>query len=94
MPGGRVPVAHLVFTDGVASVSVFVESTLAPGLPPSASSPEISGAVRVGSASTFSTVVEGHRVIAVGEVPPGTVQLIAKSIKPQQAGRFAAPPRR
>ena len=43
MPGGRVPVAHLVFTDGVASVSVFVESTLAPGLPPSASSPEISG---------------------------------------------------
>ena len=94
MPGGRDPVAHLVFTDGLASVSVFVESSPAPGSPPGAPPPEISGAARMGSASTFSTVVEGHRVIAVGEVPPGTVQFIAKSMKPQQAGHFTAPSHR
>jgi len=90
MPGGREPVAHLVFTDGLASVSVFVESTPAPGVAGGPAA-DRSGAARVGSASTFSTVVEGHRVIAVGEVPPDTVQFIAKAIKLQPPTRFAAP---
>jgi sigma-E factor negative regulatory protein RseB len=73
LPGSSEPVAHLVYTDGVASVSVFVESRRA-------DSPA-EGAARVGSASAFSTVVDGHQVTAVGEVPPNTVQFIAKSVK-------------
>jgi sigma-E factor negative regulatory protein RseB len=75
MPGSTDPVAHLVFTDGIASVSVFVESRQKNMERP------VSGTARVGSASAFSTVVDGHQVTAVGEVPPETVQFIAKSVK-------------
>ena len=74
MPGSREPVAHLVFTDGVASVSVFVE----PRKPDSKPS---QGPTQVGSSSAFSTVVDDHQVTAIGEVPPNTVQFIATQVK-------------
>ncbi len=74
MPGSSEPVAHLVYTDGIASVSVFVE-------PRKADSKPAEGPSRVGSSSAFSTVVDGHQVTAVGEVPPTTVELIAKQVK-------------
>jgi negative regulator of sigma E activity len=37
----------------------------------------------VGSSSAFSTVVDGHKVTAVGEVPPDTVRFIATQVKAQ-----------
>jgi len=74
MPGSSEPVAHLVFTDGVASVSVFVE-------PRKADLKPTEGPSRVGSSSAFSTVVDGHQVTAVGEVPPTTVEFFAKQVK-------------
>lgn len=74
MPGSSEPVAHLVYTDGIASVSVFVESR-------KADSTAAEGPARVGSSSAYSTVVDGHQVTAVGEVPPSTVELIAKQVK-------------
>jgi sigma-E factor negative regulatory protein RseB len=74
MPGSSEPVAHLVFTDGVASVSVFIE-------PRKADVPAQQGAAHVGSSSAFSTVVDGHQVTAVGEVPANTVQFIATQVK-------------
>ena len=80
MPGSRSPVAHLVFTDGLASVSVFVESHTSEPVPKG----QRSGATRMGSSSAFSTVIDGHKVTAVGEVPPATVRFIANSLK---AGR-------
>lgn len=78
MPGSSEPVAHLVYTDGIASVSVFVEPRK-PDTKPS------EGPSRVGSSSAFSTVVDGHQVTAVGEVPPTTVELIAKQVKASKA---------
>jgi sigma-E factor negative regulatory protein RseB len=74
MPGSSEPVAHLVYTDGIASVSVFVESRRA-------DSTTAEGPARVGSSSAYSIVVDGHQVTAVGEVPPSTVELIAKQVK-------------
>jgi sigma-E factor negative regulatory protein RseB len=74
MPGSSEPVAHLVYTDGIASVSVFVE-------PRKANSTAAEGPARVGSSSAYSTVVDGHQITAVGEVPPSTVELIAKQVK-------------
>jgi sigma-E factor negative regulatory protein RseB len=74
LPGSSEPVAHLVFTDGIASVSVFVE----PRKPNT--TPE-QGPARVGSSSAFSTMVDGYQVTAVGEVPPNTVQFIATQVK-------------
>jgi len=89
MPGAQDPVAHLVFSDGLASVSVFVE-TRSEGVPadPEASS----GVANVGSASAFSTVIDGHKVTAVGEVPPATVRFIASSLKRSEPALSVASP--
>jgi sigma-E factor negative regulatory protein RseB len=87
MPGSRDRVEHLVFTDGLASVSVFIEqrSRNPMGTP-------LTGPARVGSSSTFSTVTEGYQVTAVGEAPPQTVRFIANSVKPGKMS-LQAPPR-
>ena len=76
LPGSAGPVDHLVFSDGVASVSVFVE--IQQSVP--AGSP-VAESATVGSSSAFSTVIDGHKVTAVGEVPPATVQFIATQVK-------------
>jgi sigma-E factor negative regulatory protein RseB len=91
MPGSNDPVSHLVFTDGLASVSVFVES-LPPDPPGQESVSEESA--RVGSSSVFSTVMGGRKVTAVGEVPPETVRSIASSFISQgpAVGSPAGPP--
>jgi sigma-E factor negative regulatory protein RseB len=70
------PVEHLVFSDGLASVSVFVEIGREPRT--EAGSDD---AATIGSSSAYSTVVQGYRVTAVGEVPPDTVRAIAQSIR-------------
>ena len=65
---------HMVFSDGLASISVFIER--------SATSPELSytGASRMGAINTYSRQHEGHRITVVGEVPALTVRQIADSI--------------
>lgn len=75
LPGATAPATHLVVTDGVATVSVFVEQP-SPGRVPRV------GSGRIGAASAFTTVVEGHQVTAVGEVPPRTVEAIARQVVP------------
>jgi sigma-E factor negative regulatory protein RseB len=82
MPGSSEPVAHLVYTDGIASVSVFVE-------PRKANAAGAEGPARVGSSSAYSTVVDGHQITAVGEVPPSTVELIAKQVKASKVAASA-----
>lgn len=84
LPGSPRPVEHLVFSDGIASVSVFVEGR-------SVSPPPVSGPAKVGSSSAFSTTVDGHQVTAVGEVPPETVRVIANSLQAEGAPALAAP---
>ncbi|HTX06102.1 MAG TPA: MucB/RseB C-terminal domain-containing protein [Steroidobacteraceae bacterium] len=90
MPGSPGPVDHLVFSDGLASVSVFVETThivaTTPGQAP------VMESARVGSSYAFSTVVDGHKVTAVGEVPPQTVRFIADSVKAEKTSDSAPPP--
>lgn len=82
MPGSPGPVDHLVFSDGLASVSVFVEAHVEAR--PSGQAPVMESA-HVGSSYAFSTVVDGHKVTAVGEVPPETVRFIADSVKAEKA---------
>lgn len=83
MPGSVDPVAHLVYSDGMASVSVFVEVQTRTQSTTSGPNPPLvpGSAARVGSSSAFSTVIDGHKVTAVGEVPPETVKFIANSVK-------------
>ena len=69
-------VDHLVYSDGLATVSVFIEDPK--------STPEVAaGHSRVGSANTFSLNLDGRQVTAVGEVPRRTVESIAISLRAQ-----------
>jgi sigma-E factor negative regulatory protein RseB len=70
------PVMHLVYSDGLATVSVFVEPGIA-----ETRSPQQQELARVGSGFAFSTIVQGHQVTAVGEVPAQTVEFIANSVR-------------
>lgn len=84
--GASVPATHLVYSDGLATVSVFVEAQrdAKPGTDDKSSAmpePPMQGLARVGSGFAFSTVVQGHQVTAVGEVPAKTVEFIAHSVK-------------
>ena len=84
LPGSSAPVTHLVFSDGLASVSVFVE----PSRRDSRDGPA-TDTTSLGSSSAFSTTVDGHRVTAIGEVPPDTVRAIARSLRPAGDGPAA-----
>src|ERR1700734_2151768 len=86
--GSTAPASHLVYSDGLATVSVFIEQSSSDSGAPSALDPQaqapeapMQGLARVGSGYAFSTVVQGHQVTAVGEVPAQTVEFIAHSVK-------------
>jgi len=85
LPGGDSVVTHLVYSDGLAAVSVFVESQ------PTAAGASLgeqgagSTLTSVGSSSALSTLVDGHRVTVIGEVPPGTVRAIGRSLHARRA---------
>jgi sigma-E factor negative regulatory protein RseB len=89
--GATTPATHMVYSDGLATVSVFVESPHdeAPDQR-AAAEPPMQGLARVGSGFAFSTVVQGHQVTAVGEVPAQTVEFIAHSVKASSGGESAA----
>ena len=72
-PQATHPVVHMVFSDGLASVSVFVEKP-GPDEKPS------SGPSRLGAANAYTLLVKEHLVTAIGEVPPITVRDIASSV--------------
>ena len=107
MPGATGRVEHFVFSDGLASVSVFVETQVISGAAADAASRNANGAAagqpsqptpasanevaQFGSTSAFSTVVEGRKITAVGEVPPETVRAIANSLQSVGAAPPAAP---
>jgi sigma-E factor negative regulatory protein RseB len=76
MAGSKHPVEHLVYSDGLAAVSVFVED------PGAEETESLSGLSTVGSANAFSIKVNDRSVTAVGEVPPKTVESIARSLAP------------
>ena len=71
MPGSDAVVTHIMYSDGLASVSVFIA-------PRDSAVPE--GPSRVGGSNSYSVVIDGHRVTAVGEVPAMTVEQIATTM--------------
>jgi sigma-E factor negative regulatory protein RseB len=74
-PGAELPMEQLVYTDGLASVSVFIEIGVA-------ASEQAEGLSRLGAANAYTTTMEGQLVTAVGEVPARTVEMIALSMRP------------
>jgi sigma-E factor negative regulatory protein RseB len=73
MPGRTQPVSHLVYTDGVASVSVFIEPNGAPTRTAEAATEE--------GSTTFFVRPMGDQVVTVlGEVPLATAQQVGRSV--------------
>ncbi len=74
MADSAYPVQHLVYSDGLASVSVFIED-------PQAEGDWTLGLARVGGANAYSLRHAGRVVTAIGEVPARTVEAIARSLE-------------
>jgi sigma-E factor negative regulatory protein RseB len=72
--GSQDPVDHLVYSDGLATVSVFVEA-------PAAESDVADGFSQLGSTNAYSLTSSGRRVTVIGEVPRRTVETIANSLQ-------------
>lgn len=76
---GRVPgtrLWQLVYSDGVANVSVFIEPA------PARTTPAPGGQWRVGAESVYTRFSDGQQITAMGEVPARTVELIALAMRP------------
>jgi len=71
--GSEYPVEHLVYSDGLATVSVFIED-------PKTQAEVGDGFSNLGSTNAFSLTLRGRKVTAVGEVPRQTVRTIASSL--------------
>lgn len=71
--GSDYPVEHLVYSDGLATVSVFIED-------PKNEADVLEGFSSVGSTNAFSLTLQGRKVTAIGEVPKQTVRTIATSL--------------
>jgi sigma-E factor negative regulatory protein RseB len=83
IPGSPMPAQHLIFSDGIAAISIFIE----PGAQTGPRPPETSS---MGSANAYSTSVHGHMVTAIGEVPAATVREIANSVVPVEGSEAPA----
>jgi len=70
-----IPRNHLVYMDGLVSVSVFVDAGVA-------ASEQAEGFSEMGATNAYSRTNEGHLITAVGQVPGRTVQAIALSVEP------------
>lgn len=73
LPGKPVPVDHVVFSDGLASVSLFIEALAKHAMPKV-------GLTSRGATNIYAQVMDGHQVIVVGEVPQATVKKIAEAV--------------
>lgn len=73
LPGKTSPVDQMVFSDGIASVSLFIEP-VAKGIRPK------TGHMLIGSTNICANVIDGYQITVVGEVPEATVMQIAKAV--------------
>ncbi|MBZ0070481.1 MAG: MucB/RseB C-terminal domain-containing protein [Thiohalobacteraceae bacterium] len=74
MPSDVAEVEHLVFTDGLATVSVYVE-------PETSGREPLSGHSSVGAVNAYGSRSGDDRITVVGEVPRTTVERIGASMR-------------
>jgi sigma-E factor negative regulatory protein RseB len=71
IPGSDEFIQQMVYTDGLASLSVFIEKK---------SELTQSGVSSMGAVNAFIRILNDHSVTAIGEVPPITVKQVAESV--------------
>ena len=69
---------HMVFSDGLATLSVYIEKA-------KSEAEAFLGLSTMGAMNAFGAVIDGYQVTVVGEVPPATVQMVAASVRQDDA---------
>lgn len=72
----RMPVEHLVYSDGLASLSVFIETL-------GSASERLEGHSNMGAINAYGRVLGDFQITVVGEVPSITVERVADSVAPR-----------
>jgi sigma-E factor negative regulatory protein RseB len=75
--------SRFIISDGIAWVSVFIESAAVKPQVAGSRGSAIGSVVQMGSSAAYSAEVSGYRVTVVGEVPGATVKSIAEAVRPQ-----------
>ncbi len=78
LPASTHPVEHLVYSDGLASVSVFLEEEV------ERDAANLVGATRMGAVNAHGRSLGDYHVTVVGEVPHITVQRISAAVRLKQ----------
>jgi len=71
--GDALPMKQLVYSDGLATISVFIEAS-------GEGDTEMDGMSNIGATHAFSTTRNGYLITAMGGVPPATARMVAMSI--------------
>lgn len=72
LPGADAPVTHIVYSDGLATVSVFIAEK---------NETQFAEKSNVGASNTYSIQRDDFQIFVVGEVPAATVRRIAVSMQ-------------
>jgi sigma-E factor negative regulatory protein RseB len=67
-------VEHMVFTDGLSTVSVFIKEA-------NKDQSEMTGPSKMGAVHAYRRTVENHRITVMGEVPAKTVKYLAMGVE-------------
>ncbi|GBE09560.1 sigma factor AlgU regulatory protein MucB precursor [bacterium BMS3Bbin12] len=79
LPGSRNPVQHLVLSDGLASVSVYIEKPV--------DGKGLRGVSHMGAVNAYGRMTDGHQITVVGEVPEATVRAVSDALHYDSAGK-------
>jgi len=79
IPTSIMPVEHRVYSDGLASVSVFIEKNADKG------EDNLFGGSHMGAVNAHGRTLNGYHVTVVGEVPQATVKMIGESVRYQES---------
>jgi len=73
VPGKPSPLTHVLFSDGLASVSLFIETLAKNALPKK-------GHTAMGATNLYANAIDGYQIVVVGEVPEATVTQFATAV--------------
>jgi sigma-E factor negative regulatory protein RseB len=77
LPGRPSPVSHIVYSDGLAAISIFIEPLEENRVP-------VTGISHQGAINIYNGLVSGNMVTVLGEAPGETVMQIGKSVVPRK----------
>lgn len=73
LPGRPTPVSHIVYSDGLAAISIFIE-------PMGSNTRPVHGVSHQGAINIYSRPVNDHMVTVLGEAPSATVVEMGRSV--------------